>query len=184
MLILPGLGNCQSDYAPLKEDLEQRGFTVQVAAIARVDWLRNAAGILDSSYWKGTLQPRPTVDWYLTRVRPVPSASVAAVDYPRLAPHLDPCRNMLKWHASSTLLWLLSTRVGHESTTRWQASRAPRRPRTSCIAVLISLDDVCVGFWQSGPSVVNTPTYAVRSRASSHQPRSTKCCEHVATEVR
>jgi len=25
--------------------------------------LRNAAGVVDSNYWKGTLNPRPVVDW-------------------------------------------------------------------------------------------------------------------------
>jgi len=33
-----------------------------------LDWLRNAAGLLDPNYWKGTLRPRPVLDWYLTRV--------------------------------------------------------------------------------------------------------------------
>lgn len=29
---------------------------------------RNAAGLLDWNYWRGTLKPRPTVDWYLSRI--------------------------------------------------------------------------------------------------------------------
>jgi hypothetical protein len=36
--------------------------------VARYDWLRNAAGLTKASYWKGTLTPRPTVDWYLERI--------------------------------------------------------------------------------------------------------------------
>ena len=33
------------------------------AQVARWNWLRNAAGLADLNYWRGTLQPRPTVDW-------------------------------------------------------------------------------------------------------------------------
>ena len=44
-------------------DLKKRGLKVEVADISRVDWLRNAAGLVDINYWRGTLQPRPTVDW-------------------------------------------------------------------------------------------------------------------------
>lgn len=39
--------------------------SVTVAKVRRIDWLRNAAGLVDINYWKGTLEPRPTVDWYL-----------------------------------------------------------------------------------------------------------------------
>lgn len=31
----------------------------------RYDWARNAAGLTDPAYWRGNLNPRPTVDWYL-----------------------------------------------------------------------------------------------------------------------
>jgi len=65
VIILPGLGNNASDYNKLASDLQQRGFQVHTAAVRRIDWARNAAGLLDTNYWKGTLQPRPTVDWYL-----------------------------------------------------------------------------------------------------------------------
>lgn len=63
VLLLPGLGNSAGDYGGLKTKLEERGFVVEVAPVQRIDWLRNAAGLKDSRYWRGTLQPRPTVDW-------------------------------------------------------------------------------------------------------------------------
>lgn len=43
--------------------LQERGLAVEVARVSRPDWLRNAAGLTDISYWRGTLQPRPTVNW-------------------------------------------------------------------------------------------------------------------------
>jgi hypothetical protein len=49
----------------MAELLHQNGLAVEVAAVNRVDWLRNAAGVTDLNYWKGTLNPRPTVDWYV-----------------------------------------------------------------------------------------------------------------------
>jgi hypothetical protein len=48
--------------------LRSRGAAVKVARVARIDWARNAAGLLLPEYWKGTLEPRPTVDWYLGRI--------------------------------------------------------------------------------------------------------------------
>lgn len=39
-----------------------------VANVSRIDWLRNAAGLVDPNYWRGTLKPRPVLDWYLKRV--------------------------------------------------------------------------------------------------------------------
>lgn len=48
---------------------------MQCAAVTRLDWLRNAAGLRQIEYWTGKLQPRPTVDWYgafrLTSTLPV-----------------------------------------------------------------------------------------------------------------
>lgn len=68
MVILPGLGNNASDYDEIASQLRQRGLDVEVVQIARLDWARNAAGLLDINWWKGTLKPRPIVDWYLDRV--------------------------------------------------------------------------------------------------------------------
>lgn len=69
VVILPGLGNATEDYEEFKEELSSRGFVAtSIAQVARPDWLRNAAGIVKPSYWKGTLKPRPTVDWYLERI--------------------------------------------------------------------------------------------------------------------
>ena len=68
VVILPGLGNCDADYAELASLLRSKGAAVRVARVARIDWARNAAGLLLPEYWKGTLKPRPTVDWYLERI--------------------------------------------------------------------------------------------------------------------
>ncbi|XP_039144453.1 uncharacterized protein LOC120281826 [Dioscorea cayenensis subsp. rotundata] len=68
-VILPGLGNNTGDYHRLVSTLrEAHGIPSVVAKVSRVDWLRNAAGVLDRNYWKGTLRPRPVLDWYLERV--------------------------------------------------------------------------------------------------------------------
>ncbi|KAG0611449.1 hypothetical protein M758_7G142000 [Ceratodon purpureus] len=69
IVILPGLGNNTGDYNELVASLAARGLTAVTAKVSRPDWLRNASGILDASYWKGTLQPRPTLDWYLERIK-------------------------------------------------------------------------------------------------------------------
>ncbi|XP_073102036.1 uncharacterized protein [Elaeis guineensis] len=68
-VILPGLGNNTGDYQGLVMTLRERyGIPSVVARVSRFDWLRNAAGLLDPNYWKGTLHPRPVLDWYLERV--------------------------------------------------------------------------------------------------------------------
>jgi hypothetical protein len=51
VLILPGLGNCRADYDPLSAALQAKGLAVEIADVARVDWLRNAAGLKDRAYW-------------------------------------------------------------------------------------------------------------------------------------
>ncbi|CAA7406446.1 unnamed protein product [Spirodela intermedia] len=69
VVILPGLGNNTVDYEGLAAALKSRGVpSVVVARVSRLDWLRNAAGLLDPNYWRGTLCPRPVLDWYLQRV--------------------------------------------------------------------------------------------------------------------
>ncbi|KAL7158260.1 hypothetical protein ABFS83_02G130500 [Erythranthe nasuta] len=67
-VILPGLGNNTNDYQKLALILKDCGVPTVIAKVSRIDWLRNAAGLLDSNYWRGTLRPRPVVDWYLERV--------------------------------------------------------------------------------------------------------------------
>ncbi|CAL9084126.1 unnamed protein product [Musa textilis] len=68
-VILPGLGNNTGDYKDLVLTLrEVYGLPSVVTKVSRVDWLRNAAGLLDPNYWRGTLRPRPVLDWYLERV--------------------------------------------------------------------------------------------------------------------
>ncbi|OWM91526.1 uncharacterized protein LOC116215732 isoform X2 [Punica granatum] len=68
-VILPGLGNNTGDYAKLRLTLQDNyGISTVVANVSRIDWLRNAAGLVDPNYWRGTLRPRPVLDWYLKRV--------------------------------------------------------------------------------------------------------------------
>lgn len=68
-VILPGLGNNSGDYQSLKQTLNDKyGVSAVVAKVSRLDWLRNAAGLVDPNYWRGTLQPRPVLDWYLKRI--------------------------------------------------------------------------------------------------------------------
>ncbi|OIV96279.1 hypothetical protein TanjilG_05119 [Lupinus angustifolius] len=68
-VILPGLGNNSSDYKKLEETLKDKyGVTTVVTKVSRLDWLRNASGLLDSNYWRGTLKPTPILLWYLNRV--------------------------------------------------------------------------------------------------------------------
>ncbi|GAB4839495.1 hypothetical protein Ancab_029019 [Ancistrocladus abbreviatus] len=67
-VILPGLGNNAGDYQKLQQTLKEYGVESVVANVSRFDWLRNAAGLLDPNYWKGTLRPRPVLNWYLKRI--------------------------------------------------------------------------------------------------------------------
>ncbi|KAL2536702.1 alpha/beta-hydrolase superfamily protein [Forsythia ovata] len=67
-VILPGLGNNTDDYQKLTLILKEYGVPTVVAKVSRIDWLRNAAGLLEPNYWRGTLRPRPVLDWYLKRV--------------------------------------------------------------------------------------------------------------------
>ncbi|CAM8937959.1 unnamed protein product [Rhodiola kirilowii] len=68
-VILPGLGNNTGDYEKLQMTLMEKGGVPSVVAkVSRFDWFRNAAGLVDANYWKGTLSPRPVLDWYLKRV--------------------------------------------------------------------------------------------------------------------
>ncbi|XP_051146474.1 uncharacterized protein LOC127262032 [Andrographis paniculata] len=67
-VILPGLGNNTNDYQKLALILSDYGVPTVIAKVSRIDWLRNAAGLLDSNYWRGSLRPRPVLDWYLKRV--------------------------------------------------------------------------------------------------------------------
>ena len=64
VVIMPGLGNAKNDYKALAELLTKEGLTAEIASVNRIDWLRNAAGVVDINYWKGTLNPQPTVNWY------------------------------------------------------------------------------------------------------------------------
>ncbi|EPS67981.1 hypothetical protein M569_06790, partial [Genlisea aurea] len=63
-----GLGNNAGDYGKLALTLKDYGVDAAIAQVSRLDWLRNAAGLLDGNYWRGTLRPRPVLDWYFERV--------------------------------------------------------------------------------------------------------------------
>lgn len=68
-LLNQGLGNNSGDYQKLEATLNNNyGVSTVVAKVSRPDWLRNAAGLIDPNYWRGTLQPTPVLDWYLKRV--------------------------------------------------------------------------------------------------------------------
>ncbi|KAL0730085.1 hypothetical protein Bca4012_026178 [Brassica carinata] len=67
-VILPGLGNNSGDYKKLEVTLGEYGVPSVVADVSRLDWFRNAAGLVDPAYWRGTLRPRPVLDWYLKRI--------------------------------------------------------------------------------------------------------------------
>lgn len=52
-----------------------------VAKVSRLDWLRNGAGLVDPNYWRGTLEPRPVLDWYLERVED----AIQQLEYPQIS---------------------------------------------------------------------------------------------------
>jgi alpha-beta hydrolase superfamily lysophospholipase len=80
VVILPGLGNNAADYAPLAATLQAiHGLHVEAAPVTRLDWARNASGLLDPAYYTGKLKPRPTVDWYLERVEAAINAARTAL---------------------------------------------------------------------------------------------------------
>lgn len=62
--IVQGLGNNSGDYRKLEQTLKDKyGVPTAVAKVSRLDWLRNAAGLLDPNYWRATLQPTPVLHW-------------------------------------------------------------------------------------------------------------------------
>ncbi|CAL9152494.1 unnamed protein product [Musa hybrid cultivar] len=67
VVILPGLGNNTGDYKDMAMTLrEGYGIPSVVARVSRVDWLRHAAALLSPGFWRGSLRPRPLIDWYCT----------------------------------------------------------------------------------------------------------------------
>ncbi len=72
VVILPGLGNSAGDYGDLADALRRQGAHVEVVQVSRIDWSRNAAALTDANWWKGTLQPRPAVDWWVHAVVAIP----------------------------------------------------------------------------------------------------------------
>eukprot|EP00741_Cyanophora_paradoxa_P008720 tig00001373_g8442.t1 len=68
VVILPGLGNCSADYDELQELLRARGAPAYVLPVSRLDWLRNARGLLQRDWWAGRLRPLPILAWYVERV--------------------------------------------------------------------------------------------------------------------
>ena len=69
---IAGLGNSAADYTALATTLTERGLAVETASVNRLDWARNAAGLADVNWWRGTLSPRPTVDWCVTSPQGMP----------------------------------------------------------------------------------------------------------------
>ncbi|KAI5647651.1 hypothetical protein M9H77_33656 [Catharanthus roseus] len=67
-IILPGLGNNTKDYDRLALILKEYGVPTVVLKVSRIDWLRNAAGLIDPNYWRGALRPRPVLDWYFRKM--------------------------------------------------------------------------------------------------------------------
>ncbi len=63
-----------------------RGLTVSVAGVSRLDWGRNAAALTQGAWWRGTLKPRPAVDWYLDRVDAAMQARATGAVGRRLPP--------------------------------------------------------------------------------------------------
>ncbi len=63
LLCVAGLGNSADDYEALAQRLRSQGLAVEVAQVARLDWGRNALALTDGNWWRGTLSPRPAVDW-------------------------------------------------------------------------------------------------------------------------
>jgi hypothetical protein len=72
--VAQGLGNNAGDYARLAAALrDDHGLpAAAVARVSRPDWLRNAAGLVDANYWRGTLRPRPVLDWSVLSTLPSP----------------------------------------------------------------------------------------------------------------
>lgn len=83
VLILPGFGNDAVDYAdgeravtPESPDdgglvarLQKRGFEdIHVLPVARADWLRVAAALLDEDFRAGRAPPKTAFGWYLDRL--------------------------------------------------------------------------------------------------------------------
>lgn len=60
-----GLGNNTGDYHKFALTLDDYGVSTVVAKVSRFDWFRNAAGLADPNYWRGTLRPRPVLDWFV-----------------------------------------------------------------------------------------------------------------------
>ena len=62
-LPLEAANDTPQDYESLATALRRHGLLVNIAKVSRLDWGRNALGLLDVNYYRGTLQPRPVVDW-------------------------------------------------------------------------------------------------------------------------
>ena len=128
LVVLPGLGNQSSDYDDLCAALAQRGHVARTASVARIDWARNAAGLTDPAYWAGTLNPRPTVDWYLERIDAAVAEARAAADTERVA---------LIAHSAGG--WL--SRVWLQQRQRASPAHPPPRPCPAARITAVRVDD-------------------------------------------
>eukprot|EP00466_Bigelowiella_natans_P001745 jgi/Bigna1/140348/aug1.55_g15056 len=76
ILVLPGFGNCQSDYVEmlgsqisLTGALNARGFRATVLPIERVEWFNVAKGLLSLDFWRSKSLPSgPGYNWYINRI--------------------------------------------------------------------------------------------------------------------
>ncbi|KAH6827007.1 alpha/beta-Hydrolases superfamily protein [Perilla frutescens var. hirtella] len=51
-MVQTGLRNNTDDYQKLALILKDYGVPTVTAKVSRIDWLRNATGLLDSNYWR------------------------------------------------------------------------------------------------------------------------------------
>ena len=75
---------------------------VEAASVSRLDWARNAAGLTDVNWWRGTLSPRPTVDWYATKFGYNPPAGCWPAEpvHRQRCPKAEQRRYLKRVHAS------------------------------------------------------------------------------------
>lgn len=123
VLLLPGLGNNAADYDDLAARLRSMGMAVQVAPVARIDWSRNALALTDINWWRGTLKPRPAVDWYLERVDSAMKALKAEVE--------DAPITMLTHSAGGWLGRLYLLDFGTTGVDRFVSLGSPHQPPPS-----------------------------------------------------
>jgi pimeloyl-ACP methyl ester carboxylesterase len=77
VVILPGFGNCSSDYlapfgnvdAALATRLRARGHRCSVVDVQRKDWFKVGRMLLTRGYWNASCSTKEGYNWYLQRVK-------------------------------------------------------------------------------------------------------------------